>query len=529
MADIVLSGGVENEVKQLYPEKWHRSKLIEDAYEAEDFFPNFGQGGRWVFFTAAPLRDDTGQLIGAIETLQDVTERKQMEAQLRIAAIVFDAQEGMVITDADGIILRVNASFSRITGYLAEDAVGKNMRLLRSGRQPPNFYKAIWASIAHGGSWQGEIWNQRKNGEVYPQWLGITAVKGDAGDITHYVGTFTDITFRKAAEDEIKHLAFYDALTDLPNRMLLNDRMQQALVTAKRENGRVALMFLDLDKFKPVNDTFGHEVGDKLLKEAARSILECSRESDTVARIGGDEFIVLLRSVVNAHDAFIVAEKIRAALSQPFNLDNHRITISSSIGIALFPDHGSDGVELSKNADIAMYQAKKTGRDTVEMFGADIQTDEFVEANTVGKSIANPIWETTYASGESTIDKEHRHLFSLVNILLEKATTQHAEPIQFNYAFDDFLAFVVEHFAHEESILLNCGYSKLAEHAEQHHAILDSALKLRCQSGESGVSVRELIEFLVSTVVTDHMLKIDQDFFWLFSGNHASSREHSNY
>ncbi|NJD33495.1 MAG: diguanylate cyclase [Betaproteobacteria bacterium] len=516
MADLILMGGSEKRVGQYYPEKWQHSKVIEGAYEAEDFFPDLGKGGRWVFFTAAPLHDQDGQLVGAIETLQDVTERKRMEAQLRIAAIVFEAQEGTVITDVSGVILRINSAFTRITGYTADEAVGQTMRLLHSGRHPPVFYSAMWASIAHSGSWQGEIWNRRKNGEIYPEWLSITAVEGVAGDVSHYVGIFTDITGRKAVEDETKHRAFYDALTDLPNRILLNDRLQQALVAAKRSENRVALMFLDLDNFKPVNDFFGHDVGDQLLKAASRRILTCLRESDTVARIGGDEFIVLLRTVTDAQHAKDVADKIRLALCQPFELDGHRLSISSSIGIALYPEHGDNGTELSRNADVAMYQAKKAGRNTVEMFAPDPKMDDVEESRPGNQSIVRLNWITAYASGEQTIDREHRELFRLANILLETALMRDAEPGRFDSAVDALLAQLVKHFAHEEAILQGCGYQGVAEHAAQHRSLLASALKLRRRTGEAGVSVDELVGFLVSEVVAGHLLKADPSCFGPF-------------
>ena len=653
MADLILSGGSESRVGKHYAGKWQRSKLIEDAYEAEDFFPTFGAGGRWVFFTAAPLRDETGQRVGAIETLQDVTERKLAEVtlresearyravaqsaneaiisadsqgnivgwnrgaevifghgeaealgmpltqlvppkyrerrrtefgrwlsdstlpasdkaiqlqglhqngrefpmelslaawetvegrfitaiirdtserklaeeQFRIAAIVFEAQEGMIITDSSGIILRVNSAFTRITGYAADEAVGQSLRLLHSGRQTADFYKAMWSSIGRSGSWQGEVWNKRKSGEIYPEWLGITAVQNDEGDVSHYVGTFTDITARKAAEDEIKHLAFYDTLTDLPNRMLLNDRLQQALVAAKRDSCGVALMFLDLDKFKPINDTYGHDVGDQLLKAAAQRILTCVRESDTVARIGGDEFIVLLRTVISSLDASSVAEKIRVALNQPFELAGHQLAISSSIGIALYPEHGSDGVELSKNADIAMYQAKKAGRDTVEIFAFSPQDDDLEEDSSGAQPLVHLHWKTTYASGNATIDHEHRILLRLANTLLEKAVTRSDAPDRFNDAFDALLTHIVEHFTHEEAILLERGYEHAAEHAKLHQALVEKALQLRRQSGESGVSIGELVDFLAYEVVARHMLVKDRDFFDLFAENMAADSE----
>jgi diguanylate cyclase (GGDEF)-like protein len=227
----------------------------------------------------------------------------------------------------------------------------------------------MWDGINRNGAWQGEIWNRRRNGDVFPVWLNISAVHNHEGLVTHFVATHTDITLRKAAEEEIKHLAFHDSLTQLPNRRLLNDRLHQAVVQAKRDQTRLALMFIDLDKFKPVNDDFGHQAGDELLQAVARRLLACVRESDTVARLGGDEFVVLLPVIDVARDAITVGEKIQKALIQPFTLSKGQtVSISLSAGIAIYPEHGRDENELTKRADAAMYQAKTTGRDRFVMF-----------------------------------------------------------------------------------------------------------------------------------------------------------------
>lgn len=304
-----------------------------------------------------------------IGTTEDVTERNMKEADLRIAAIAFNCQEGMVVTDADMKILRVNRAFTDLFGYSPEEAIGKTPRVLQSGRHDQTFYQAMWADIVGKGVWQGEVWNRRKNGDVFPEWLTITAVYDGAGLVTHYVATHTDITLRKAAEDEIKHLAFYDPLTHLPNRRLLRDRLQHAVAQAKRDSTQLALMFVDLDKFKPVNDQHGHAAGDQLLKAVAHRLSTCVRESDTVARVGGDEFVVLLSMISGALDAVLVAEKVHSVLQQAFDLsDGVHVNISSSAGIAIYPEHGSTEAELTQHADAAMYQAKATGRDRFVLF-----------------------------------------------------------------------------------------------------------------------------------------------------------------
>ena len=254
------------------------------------------EGGRvrWIETIRTPVVDLNGHVLGTTGFGRDITERKQAEAELRIAATAFEAQEGMMVTDSNMVILRVNRAFTQITGYSLEEAVGQKPSLLKSGRHDAKFYTEIWKSIKGNGSWQGEIWNRRKSGEIYPEKLTITAVRGEKNTITHYVGTLHDITDRKRIEKQIMTMAFYDSLTHLPNRRLLNDRLGQAMASNKRNNRFGAVLFLDLDNFKPLNDKYGHDVGDLLLIEVARRILECVRESDTVARFGGDEFVVML-------------------------------------------------------------------------------------------------------------------------------------------------------------------------------------------------------------------------------------------
>lgn len=318
---------------------------------------------RWLETFKAPVIDKNGEKLGTVGFARDISDRKRIEADLRIAATAFESQEGMIITDANTIILKINQSFTRITGFTAEDAVGHKMNLLKSGVHDASFYIEMWESIKRTGFWQGEIWNRRKNGDIYPEWLTITAVKDDDGVVTHYVGTMIDITTRKAIEERVHHLAHYDVLTDLPNRSLLADRLHQALAQVRREKAMLALLFLDLDKFKPVNDMYGHDVGDLLLREVGYRLQKCvKRESDTVARIGGDEFVILLSPIEEQADAAVVAEKILQALNQTFEIEQYNLDISTSIGIAIYPTSGQDVNTLLKNADNAMYEAKAAGR-----------------------------------------------------------------------------------------------------------------------------------------------------------------------
>jgi len=299
---------------------------------------------------------------GIIWIYNDVTEARLAEQNLRIAATAFESLEGMTITDARGVILRVNKAFTEITGYSAEEAVGNTPRLLNSGRHNKAFYTAMWKRITRSGSWRGEIWNRRKNGEIYPIYLSITAVKGDDGSVSHYVGTFTDTTERKAAAEKIEFLAFHDPLTDLPNRTLLRDRVEQALLRAARENLAVAVLIIDLDNFKEINDTHGHDIGDSVLQMVGRRLQGVVREGDTVSRRSGDEFLFLMLDAIDEPTAVKMAAKIVGNIARPCEVQGITVTMHSSIGIAMFPEHGQSAQELLKNADTAMYAAKQGGR-----------------------------------------------------------------------------------------------------------------------------------------------------------------------
>jgi len=337
-------------------------KIVEEEIEQP-------RGRKWVETYKAPVIDDTGKLWGTVGFARDISERKQIETELRIAATAFESQEGIVITDADTVILKTNRSFTDITGFRSEEVVGQKMNFLKSGIHDHAFYRDMWSTIFETGYWQGEIWNRRKDGQIYPEWLTITAVKNDKDQITHYVGTMLDITARKAIEDEVRHMAHYDVLTNLPNRSLLTDRLHQAVAQVRREKGKLALLFLDLDNFKPINDNLGHAAGDLLLQQVAHRLVSCMRrESDTVARLGGDEFVILLVHIDDVREAETLARKVVQIISRPFELDTHIINISTSIGIAMYPDDGVDSSSLLKLADMAMYQAKEDGRGCFRLY-----------------------------------------------------------------------------------------------------------------------------------------------------------------
>ncbi|MDP3744938.1 MAG: EAL domain-containing protein [Methylotenera sp.] len=331
----------------------------------------------WLDLRGAMLHPDRGE---SLWIFIDATERKLAEDAFRIAATVFESQEGMLITDENSVILRVNRAFSEITGYSADEAIGNTPRMLSSGHHQADFYAAMWQSIHSTGFWGGEIWNRRKNGEIYPEHLTITAVKDQNKTITNYVATLTDITMSKAAADEIQSLAFFDPLTGLPNRRLLVDRLNHALASSSRSAKQGALLFLDLDHFKMLNDSLGHDIGDLLLQQVAARLTTCVREGDTVARLGGDEFVVMLENLNEqdldaAAQAESIANKIIQVLNEPYLLAAHEYHSTPSIGVTLFNNHHTDIEELLKQADISMYQAKKAGRNTIRFFNPQMQAN----------------------------------------------------------------------------------------------------------------------------------------------------------
>jgi diguanylate cyclase (GGDEF)-like protein/PAS domain S-box-containing protein len=272
------------------------------------------------------------------------------------------SSEAMLISDADNNILNVNPAFTQLTGYTASDVVGKNPSILSSGCQDKAFYNEMWLSLRKIGYWQGELWNRRKNGEVYVEWLTIDIVFNKDGGISRHIAFFSDITEKKKADDLVWNHANFDHLTQLPNRRLFRDRLEQEMKMTNRASLSMALMFIDLDRFKEVNDTLGHDAGDALLVEAARRITECVRESDTVARMGGDEFTVILSRITDSDHVEKVAQNIIRKLSEPLFVGGHTINSSASIGITIYPSDGVEAAQLIKNADQAMYLAKSKGR-----------------------------------------------------------------------------------------------------------------------------------------------------------------------
>lgn len=333
-----------------------------------------------VSLSVSALHDEQGVVCGYLGIAADISVRRAMEEELRIAAIAFASQAAIMVTDARQRILRVNPAFSRLTGYTAEEAIGQTPQLLKSGRQDKAFYEAMWLALNETGHWQGEIWNRRKSGEIFPEFLTISAVRDERGQTTHFVSTFSDITNLKDAESEIHHLAFYDPLTALPNRRLLLNRIDKACAAGKRSGQYGALLIIDIDHFKMLNDTLGHDYGDQLLVEVAKRLVDCIREGDTAARQGGDEFVVMLEELGGeAENAGIqaetVAEKIRAELGCRYLLNGETEYVrSASIGISLFRGQEKSADVLLKQADIALYKAKDAGRNTIRFFDNAMQT-----------------------------------------------------------------------------------------------------------------------------------------------------------
>ncbi|RQO83326.1 EAL domain-containing protein [Acidovorax sp. FJL06] len=364
-------------------------RVLEDGetLEAEEVNTQLATGETRVYLSVKiPLRHADGSIHALCGISTDITERRKAEESLQIAATVFESFEGMIVTGPDQRILKANQAYARLTGYAVDELVGQTPRLLHSGRQDAAFYAGMHAALRATGMWQGEVWNRRKDGSEYPAWITITAVRSPEGGITHYVGTQTDISSRKAAEEEIRLLAFYDPLTGLPNRRLMTDRLQHSLVASARAGTGGALLFVDLDNFKDLNDTQGHELGDQLLRQVAARLTGCVRMGDTVARLGGDEFIVLLEGLSpHAHEAAAQAEMVGRtvlqALGQSYLLGGLAHHSACSIGIALYADARGSVDELLKHGDMAMYQAKGAGRNTLRFF--DPRTQANVTARTL--------------------------------------------------------------------------------------------------------------------------------------------------
>lgn len=358
-------------VSKIFRESELEAMRLRKEIEREETLPLAG-GDHHFLAVRFPLFDNDGAITGLCFQATDITARKRAEESLRLAAMVFDrASEGVMVTDTEQCILTVNDAFTTLTGFTRQEVVGRKPSLLRSEKTPPELYVEMWERVNRLGVWQGEIWNRRKNGEAFLEWLSINTVKDKSGKVVNYVGMFSDITTVRESQQRVEYLATHDELTGLPNRALFNDRLHLALARAERSRESIGVVFIDLDNFKVVNDTLGHATGDKLLKQAALRLLDCVRAEDTVARLGGDEFVVLLETA-DRHEATLTAERLLSTLSASYQFDEHECFISASIGLSMFPEDATDASALMRNADSAMYRAKDHGKNAFRFFTADL-------------------------------------------------------------------------------------------------------------------------------------------------------------
>ena len=352
---------------QLYPEG------VQNTHFPAEFESELLSGGenqsRLISWHAFIWRDYYGHAKGTMLIGDDLTDLRHEQEQTSLYVKAFEATDhAIIVTDMLGTTLSVNRAFTKLTGYSREEAVGSNPNILQSGRHDQAFYQAMWTSVLTTGHWHGDVWDRHKDGNVYSKYLSISAIKNQEGDLTHFIGIFYDNSERKTIEERLEHLAHYDPLTGLPNRSLLRDRMEQAVERAIREESKVAMLYLDLDHFKQINDTLGHASGDALLKTVAQRMKTCVRGVDTIARLGGDEFVVLVPDINDARDIGTVAEKLMTTLSQPYTLESQSVISTPSIGISLYPDDGGTLDDLMKHADAAMYKAKQSGRGNFKFF-----------------------------------------------------------------------------------------------------------------------------------------------------------------
>ncbi|HEX6735544.1 MAG TPA: EAL domain-containing protein [Azonexus sp.] len=365
--------------RRLYVQPGRRDdflRLIEAEGEVRNFESEVCRrdGSRlWISENAHVVYGAHGEFICYEGTVQDISERKQAEEHLRLLAMVFsNSNEAIIVTDAANRIVATNPAFTQLTGYRPEDVMGRNPRILSAGKTPRKVFEDMWTCLYRDGAWQGELWDRRKSGEAYPKWLSISLVRDEFGNIRNHIGSFIDISELKATQERIRHLAHHDTLTNLPNRFSLQEKLEQALAFCKRNHMQLALMLIDLDRFKTINDTLGHHAGDELLVQVAQRLSAAVRESDIIARLGGDEFVVALPGIGSPDDAAHLADKIANAISAPYLIAGQEQRTSPSIGICLYPDDCLDIGELLKNADVAMYHAKARGRGNYQFFTEDM-------------------------------------------------------------------------------------------------------------------------------------------------------------
>lgn len=375
--DIEVDQALGRSLADLHNQAGFNGEYLQQAFESVRHGGRFtielmrqeGNSEKLFLGKLAPIWSEQSELLGFVKTIRDITERKQAQEALQKNALIFEnAVDGIMITDAQHNIISVNPAFTRLTGFSEDEVKGCNPRILASGQQNADFYQRMWHRIDETGYWQGEIWNRRKDGEFFAEWLTISAIKDDNGEVQKFIGVFADITALKRSEEEYKYMAHHDPLTGLPNRLLSDSQLDYALRHAKRHQTKIALMMLDLDGFKPVNDTYGHRIGDELLQAVASRLTNQLRNEDFAARLGGDEFVVILEDIRDAADVVPIAEKLLQSLSQPYQIEDKQIIISASIGIVMAPDISDNHRKLLEFADSALYEAKTYGKQTFRFY-----------------------------------------------------------------------------------------------------------------------------------------------------------------
>jgi diguanylate cyclase (GGDEF)-like protein/PAS domain S-box-containing protein len=367
-----LAGLCHYDVHPDIPDRWrevHRRALAGELLKCDEELWLHSDGSQqWLSWAVSPWRNEAGEIGGVMIIVDDVTPRKRAEQRARLAHAVFESmQEGLFITDLSGRMIAVNPAFRAIMEYNDAELIGQHLGMLRSSRHDPEFYDSIWQNLRHAGHWRGEVWNRRKSGEVSPQWIGISTVRDEYGEPQYYVGVCADIGRMQHATSHLQYLAHHDSLTGLANRSLLALRLRHTIERARRDSGRCAVLYLDLDGFKVVNDSLGHDAGDDLLRRVARRMSRRLRDIDTLARLGGDEFVLVLEHLSNDADAEDVARSLISRLTRWFRLsDGSKVSVGVSIGISVYPSDGEDAETLLRRADVALYRAKSAGRGTLK-------------------------------------------------------------------------------------------------------------------------------------------------------------------
>lgn len=443
------------------------------------------------------VADSFNAMADNLNTLLDDLHKSRSE--LELAASVFThAREAIAITDAQGSVLSVNNAFTQITGYSRGEIAGQNMRILQSGRQDAAYYKAMWKGIVENGSWSGEIWNKRRDGSAYAEFLSISAVRDARGRITNYVGLFSDITEAKEHEDKLTHMAHYDALTGLPTRALFFDRLSKELANARRNNKRVALLFMDLDGFKPVNDEYGHQAGDEVLKIVARRWAGCVRESDTLARMGGDEFALILGNLDAAHEAEVVALKLIDTLAQVVQIaPGQGCRIGTSIGISIYPGNATEMDSLLAAADDAMYESKAGGKNSYT----------FTKVLAIPDN-ENAEWITftnEHLVGVGVMDDQHRQLVRKVN-RINQAICANQDKAAINQLFDDLIDYTLFHFKTEHQLMAQYGYPDIKTHDNEHNHLVKEVAHFQANihhdiQGSEYVALQSIKDWLVGHIL----------------------------